>query len=120
MRNPAKDNSNVHLEVTKGRATLKSLIYMLQGVKYNIPVAIWLPEKYPRAPPIVYVVPTQDMMIKPRHSFVTPSGVVNSAYVQNWNFRCGSLQSAAVNFCTNKPVLHCWLCKSKIHPTVST
>lgn len=58
-----------------------------QGAKYNIPLAIWLPEKYPRAPPIVYVVPTQDMMIKPRHSFVTPSGVVNSDYVRNWTYR---------------------------------
>lgn len=27
------------------------------------------------------------MMIKPRHSFVTPSGVVNSAYIQNWGYR---------------------------------
>jgi len=60
----------------------------MQGAKYNIPLAIWLPEKYPRASPIVYVVPTQDMMIKPRHSFVTPSGVVNSDYVKNWTYRC--------------------------------
>ena len=58
----------------------------LQGVKYNIPIAVWLPEKYPRVPPIMYVVPTHDMMIKPRHTFVTPSGVVNSEYVQHWKF----------------------------------
>ena len=45
-----------------------------QGVKYNIPVAVWLPERYPLAAPLVYVVPTPDMVIKPRHSFVDASG----------------------------------------------
>lgn len=45
-----------------------------QGVKYNIPVAVWLPERYPLAPPLVYVVPTPDMVIKPRHTFVDASG----------------------------------------------
>jgi ESCRT-I complex subunit TSG101 len=55
-----------------------------QGVKYNIPVAIWLPEGYPRGPPMMYVVPTPDMIIKPRHSFVDASGVVLSPYVRNW------------------------------------
>lgn len=46
----------------------------VQGVKYNIPVAIWLPERYPLAGPLAYVVPTPDMVIKPRHSFVDASG----------------------------------------------
>ena len=45
-----------------------------QGVKYNIPVAIWLSEQYPLAAPLAYVVPTPDMIIKPRHSFVEASG----------------------------------------------
>lgn len=47
---------------------------MLQGVKYNIPVAIWLTEQYPQQAPLTYVVPTPDMIIKPRHSFVDASG----------------------------------------------
>lgn len=46
----------------------------LQSVKYNIPVAIWLPERYPLAGPLAYVVPTPDMVIKPRHTFVDASG----------------------------------------------
>ncbi len=46
-----------------------------QSVKYNIPVAIWLPERYPLAGPLAYVVPTPDMVIKPRHTFVDASGV---------------------------------------------
>lgn len=45
-----------------------------QSVKYNIPVAIWLPERYPLAGPLAYVVPTPDMVIKPRHTFVDASG----------------------------------------------
>lgn len=45
-----------------------------QAHKYNIPVAIWLPEQYPLAAPMAYVVPTPDMVIKPRHSFVDASG----------------------------------------------
>ena len=50
----------------------------LQGVKYNIPVQVWLPEAYARQPPIMYVVPTSTMIIKPSHSFVDASGVVSS------------------------------------------
>lgn len=38
------------------------------------PQAIWLPERYPLAAPMAYVVPTPDMVIKPRHSFVDASG----------------------------------------------
>ncbi len=57
---------------------------MAQGVKYNIPVSVWLPEGYPRYPPIMYVLPTPDMIIKPHHSFVDASGVVSSPYVRNW------------------------------------
>ena len=33
---------------------------------------------------MMYVVPTPDMIIKPRHSFVDASGVVLSPYVRNW------------------------------------
>ncbi len=58
----------------------------LQGVKYNLPISLWLPEHYPRTAPILYVVPTHDMIIKPRHSFVDPAGLVNSTYVIAWSY----------------------------------
>ncbi|XVE68443.1 hypothetical protein DITRI_Ditri09bG0069200 [Diplodiscus trichospermus] len=45
-----------------------------QGVTYNIPIIIWLMESYPRHPPVVYVNPTRDMIIKRPHPCVTPSG----------------------------------------------
>ncbi|MBA0780557.1 hypothetical protein Gotri_004648 [Gossypium trilobum] len=45
-----------------------------QGVTYNIPIIIWLIESYPRYPPVVYVNPTRDMIIKRPHPHVSPSG----------------------------------------------
>ena len=54
-----------------------AISFTLQGVKYNIPVAIWLTEQYPQQAPLAYVVPTPDMIIKPRHSFVDASGEQN-------------------------------------------
>jgi hypothetical protein len=47
-----------------------------QGVKYNIPVIVWLPERYPNNAPLVYVTPTPNMVIKHNHSCVDPSGQV--------------------------------------------
>ncbi|KAH8951996.1 hypothetical protein BDL97_09G061200 [Sphagnum fallax] len=55
-----------------------------QDVKYNIPITIWLLESYPRNAPLVYVTPTRDMIIKPRHPFVNPSGMVSAPYLQGW------------------------------------
>ncbi|KAK9787367.1 hypothetical protein WJX73_002163 [Symbiochloris irregularis] len=54
------------------------------GVKYNIPVQLWLSEHFPHRAPIVYVVPTPDMIIKPRHSFVDASGIVSTPYILQW------------------------------------
>ena len=59
----------------------------VQDVKYNIPVALWLPERYPDTGPILYVVPTPDMVIKPRHTFVDASGVVHTPSVVHWSLR---------------------------------
>ncbi|KAF5838314.1 UEV domain-containing protein [Dunaliella salina] len=41
-----------------------------QGNKYNIPITIWLTEEFPIEAPIVFVVPTHSMIIKPGHSQV--------------------------------------------------
>ena len=77
------------LEHISTAAGMHYVLVDLQGVKYNIPVSIWLPEAYPRQQPIMYVVPTPDMIIKPHHSFVDPSGMVFSPYLRNWIYgRC--------------------------------
>ena len=54
-----------------------------KGSMYNIPVAIYIPNDYPYSPPICYVKPTADMMIKQgRH--VDASGRVYLPYLSDW------------------------------------
>jgi ESCRT-I complex subunit TSG101 len=50
---------------------------------YNIPVAIWITKEYPTSPPIVYVVPTSDMLVK-AGTGVDVSGRINIEYLQQW------------------------------------
>jgi UEV domain len=56
-----------------------------QGHKYNIPVAVWLPERYPSQAPQLFVEPTPDMMISTNHAFVDASGGVRSSYIASWD-----------------------------------
>lgn len=64
-------------------------------VTYNIPIIIWLMESYPRYPPLVFVNPTRDMVIKRHHSFVNPSGVVSISYLRNWVYPSSNLVELA-------------------------
>ncbi|KAF7970020.1 hypothetical protein HWV62_25396 [Athelia sp. TMB] len=50
---------------------------------YNIPIAIWVTRDHPRAPPIPYVVPTADMLIK-AGPHVDHSGRCAIEYVHHW------------------------------------
>ncbi|CAL5400772.1 unnamed protein product [Camellia sinensis] len=68
---------------------------LFHGVTYNIPVALWLMESYPRHPPLVYVNPTRDMIIKRPHPFVNPSGLVSTPYLQNWVYPSSNLLDLA-------------------------
>ncbi|XP_057502146.1 protein ELC-like [Actinidia eriantha] len=68
---------------------------LFQGVTYNIPVVFWLMESYPRHPPLVYVNPTRDMIIKRPHPFVNPSGMVSTPYLQNWVYPSSNLPDLA-------------------------
>ncbi|OMP09157.1 hypothetical protein CCACVL1_00184 [Corchorus capsularis] len=68
-----------------------------QGVTYNIPIIIWLMESYPRHPPVVYVNPTRDMIIKRPHPHVTPSGLVSMPYLQNWIYPSSNLVDLVLN-----------------------
>ena len=54
-----------------------------RGASYNIPIAIWITREHPRQPPIVYVVPTADMLVRPgRH--VDVSGRCVGEYAEQW------------------------------------
>lgn len=62
------------------------------GASYNLPAVIWLPEPYPRSPPLVFLSPTRDMVIKPHHPLVDRSGLVASApYLRSWVFPSSNL-----------------------------
>ena len=62
---------------------------------YNIPVNIWIPDTYPLAPPVVFVTPTSDMMISPRHRHVDDKGIVYLPYLSSWSPNSCSLVGLA-------------------------
>ncbi|EIW72790.1 hypothetical protein TREMEDRAFT_24652 [Tremella mesenterica DSM 1558] len=54
-----------------------------RGATYQIPIHIWVPTEYPRAPPLVFVVPTAEMGIRKSHE-VEPGGRVRDIVVEEW------------------------------------
>ncbi|KAH9854147.1 UEV-domain-containing protein [Lenzites betulinus] len=54
-----------------------------RGASYNIPIAVWVPREYPRTPPLAYVVPTSDMLIRAAPD-MDISGRCLIDYVRNW------------------------------------
>ncbi|KAF2643723.1 UEV-domain-containing protein [Massarina eburnea CBS 473.64] len=50
---------------------------------YGFPISIWMPHNYPREPPIVYVTPSQDMLIRPGQH-VSGDGRVYHPYLAQW------------------------------------
>ncbi|GMI70117.1 Vacuolar protein sorting 23A [Hibiscus trionum] len=86
------DGRSVNLLQTDGTIPMP-----FQGVTYNIPLIIWLPESYPRYPPLVYVNPTRDMIIKRPHPHVSPSGLVSIPYLQNWIYPSSNLVDLVAN-----------------------
>ncbi|KAL5490480.1 STP22 [Sanghuangporus weigelae] len=55
-----------------------------RSASYNIPIAIWLVLSYPADPPLVYVVPTSDMLVRPSAQ-VDHSGKCSIDYITNWH-----------------------------------
>lgn len=55
-----------------------------RGVKYNIPVEIFLPPGYPSHPPICYVRPSAGMILKENHKHVGSDGKIYINYLHNW------------------------------------
>ncbi|KAH7067980.1 ESCRT-I component [Paraphoma chrysanthemicola] len=54
-----------------------------RGATYGFPVAIWVPYAYPREPPIVYITPSQDMVVRPGQH-VSGDGRVYHPYLAQW------------------------------------
>jgi ESCRT-I complex subunit TSG101 len=69
---------------------------VFRGSRYNIPVVLWLPARYPHEAPQCYVAPTKDMIIRPAHTNVDGSGLVFLPYLADWSAR----RSRLVELCT--------------------
>lgn len=54
-----------------------------RGTLYKFPVALWIPTTYPREPPMVYVTPTNDMVVRVGQH-VTLEGRVYHHYLAHW------------------------------------
>ncbi|WOO85279.1 Tumor susceptibility protein [Vanrija pseudolonga] len=54
-----------------------------RGATYHIPLHIWLPHEYPRAPPLAFVVPTKDMGVRKGRE-VQPGGQIDEGVLGGW------------------------------------
>ncbi|KAI0807101.1 UEV domain-containing protein [Fomes fomentarius] len=66
-----------------------------RGASYHIPIAVWLPRQYPRFPPIPYVVPTADMLIRAGPE-MDVSGRCFVQYIRNWERKSEGCSLAAL------------------------
>jgi ESCRT-I complex subunit TSG101 len=57
-----------------------------RGATYNIPVAVWITPSYPKHPPIVYVTPTPNMLVK-MGKHVDLAGKVYHPMLATWHTR---------------------------------
>ncbi|WOK92849.1 hypothetical protein Cni_G01541 [Canna indica] len=83
------DGRSAHLLQAEGTFPI-----VYRGATYNLPVAIWLLEPYPRSPPAVFLTPTRDMVVKPGHPLVDPSGLLRATavpYLATWVFPASNL-----------------------------
>ncbi|KAJ6014766.1 hypothetical protein N7540_009357 [Penicillium herquei] len=60
-----------------------TLPVVFRGTTYRFPVALWIPNTYPREPPMVYVTPPQDMTVRVGQH-VTLEGRVYHHYLAHW------------------------------------
>ncbi|KAL4895321.1 UEV domain-containing protein [Aspergillus ambiguus] len=56
---------------------------LFRGTTYKFPITLWVPNTYPRDPPLVYVTPTQDMAVRVGQH-VTLEGRVYHHYLAHW------------------------------------
>ncbi|ODO11691.1 hypothetical protein I350_00475 [Cryptococcus amylolentus CBS 6273] len=54
-----------------------------RGATYHIPIHLWIPHEYPRAPPMAFVMPTKEMGVRKSRE-VEPSGRVSEVVVDGW------------------------------------
>lgn len=78
-----------------------------KGNTYNIPVCIWLMDTHPDNPPLCFVKPTPDMLIKPS-KYVDNNGRIYLPYLHDWKYPSsdliGLIQVMSAVFGDNSPV----------------
>lgn len=55
-----------------------------RGKQYRFPIAIWVPHAYPYEPPILYVTPTDDIVIRPGQHVSGQDGKIYHPYLAKW------------------------------------
>ncbi|KAK3332632.1 ESCRT-I component [Cercophora scortea] len=55
-----------------------------RGTTYRFPISLWVPHAYPREAPLVYVTPTENMVVRPGQH-VDPQGLVYHPYLVGWS-----------------------------------
>ncbi|CZS96102.1 related to component of actin cortical patches LAS17 [Rhynchosporium agropyri] len=60
-----------------------TLPVVFRGTTYRFPIALWIPHAYPLEPPLIYVVPTDGMMVRPGQH-VDQQGKVYHPYLVGW------------------------------------
>ncbi|PKY38505.1 UEV-domain-containing protein [Rhizophagus irregularis] len=70
-----------------------------RSTPYNIPVAFWIPTDYPMVPPIAFVVPTSNMLVK-KSQHVDVSGRCSHPYLEHWNPPPHNEESNLVSLCS--------------------
>ncbi|KAJ9638972.1 Suppressor protein stp22 of temperature-sensitive alpha-factor receptor and arginine permease [Coniosporium tulheliwenetii] len=61
-----------------------TLPVQFRGTVYRFPIALWIPHAYPHEPPMAYVTPAQDMVVRPGQNHVGGDGRVYHPYLANW------------------------------------
>ncbi|KAF4633656.1 hypothetical protein G7Y89_g4460 [Cudoniella acicularis] len=54
-----------------------------RGTTYRFPIALWVPHGYPQEAPLVYVTPTEGMLVRPGQH-VDPQGKIYHPYLVGW------------------------------------
>eukprot|EP01117_Protostelium_nocturnum_P005651 TRINITY_DN2040_c0_g1_i5.p1 TRINITY_DN2040_c0_g1~~TRINITY_DN2040_c0_g1_i5.p1 ORF type:complete len:638 (+),score=199.96 TRINITY_DN2040_c0_g1_i5:86-1999(+) len=54
------------------------------GNVYQIPVNLWIPLNYPFSPPLCYVIPSKDLVLKQEHQNVDADGKCFVSYTNQW------------------------------------
>ena len=78
-------NDGTQAKLTKLTGTIP---ISFQGCLYNTPIDIWIPLQFPNQQPMCYVVPSQQMEIRPNHQHVDIQGFIYHPFLAQWNKKC--------------------------------